>query len=464
MDLAVETPARCSVYHRRRPEGTPLYRAVQDHVETYLALAREGHEDDEGVPGYVEGEFRRYLECGILAHGFARARCGACGHDFLIAFSCKSRGVCPSCNARRMAETAAHLVDQVFPPLPVRQWVLSVPKRLRYFLQRDSEALGAVLHILLRVIEARLRERSGCPGGRLGAVSFVQRFGSTLNAHVHFHCCVIDGVFVGGAAGQAQFAEAAVLTPEDLAAVQQQVRARVLRWFARAGHLDAADARDMASWDHGGGFSLDASVRIEGADRAGLERLLRYCARPPFALERLEQASDEELVYRFDKPQPDGHTQLRLTPLELIDRLAALIPPPRLHRHRYHGVLASNAPLRPQLTALARQAPAPLPEAAPAPHAPERSPAHYLWARLLARIYALLPLRCTLCGGEMRIIAFVSARPAIHSILTYLGQPTAPPEVAPARGPPLWEQAAPCHGDDIPVPVPEYVFDQRVSW
>ena len=172
-----------------------------------------------------------------------------------------------------MAETAAHLVDQVFPPLPVRQWVLSVPKRLRYFLQRDAEALGAVLHILLRVIEARLRERSRCPGGRLGAVSFVQRFGSALNAHVHFHCCVIDGVFAVGEDGQVRFAEADALTPKEIAAVQGQVRTRVLRWFARAGHLDQTDARAMAGWHHGGGFSLDASVRIEGADRAGRERL-----------------------------------------------------------------------------------------------------------------------------------------------------------------------------------------------
>jgi hypothetical protein len=74
-----------------------------------------------------------HLECGILAQGFARVRCGGCGHDFLIAFSCKGRSVCPSCNTRRMAETAAHLVDQVFPQVPVRQWVLSLPKRLRYF-------------------------------------------------------------------------------------------------------------------------------------------------------------------------------------------------------------------------------------------------------------------------------------------------------------------------------------------
>jgi hypothetical protein len=74
MDLAVETAARCRVYRRRRPERTPLYRAVQGHLETYLTLAREGHNEGASVPQYVEREFRRYLECGILAHGFARAR------------------------------------------------------------------------------------------------------------------------------------------------------------------------------------------------------------------------------------------------------------------------------------------------------------------------------------------------------------------------------------------------------
>ena len=73
----------------------------------------------------AERELRRFLECGILAYGFAGGRCEECGHDFLIAFSCKDRAVCPSCNARRMVETTIHLVDHVLPRLPVRQWVLS---------------------------------------------------------------------------------------------------------------------------------------------------------------------------------------------------------------------------------------------------------------------------------------------------------------------------------------------------
>ena len=113
---------RPAAYARRRAEQTVLYRLVQQHLETYLALACGGDWDGHAVPGYVERELKRYLECGILTYGFARARCPACGHDFLVAFSCKGRGVCPSCNARRMAETAAHLVDHVVPPLPVRQW------------------------------------------------------------------------------------------------------------------------------------------------------------------------------------------------------------------------------------------------------------------------------------------------------------------------------------------------------
>ena len=94
-------------------------------------------------------------------------------------------------------------MDQVFPPLPVRQWVLSVPKRLRYFLQREPAAMAAVLHIFLRVVEAHLRRSS--PGAsaraRFGAVSFVHRFGASLNRHLHYHCCILDGVFEPPATG-----------------------------------------------------------------------------------------------------------------------------------------------------------------------------------------------------------------------------------------------------------------------
>ncbi len=138
------------VYKRRRPTLTPLYPLVQHHLESFLTQAAEADPMADGVPSWVERDFRAYLRCGILAHGFARARCSGCGYDFLVAFSCKGRGVCPSCNTRRMVETAAHLVDHVLPPLRVRQWVLSVPKRIRPFLHHNPTIAGAVLHIFLR--------------------------------------------------------------------------------------------------------------------------------------------------------------------------------------------------------------------------------------------------------------------------------------------------------------------------
>ncbi|MBL8491949.1 MAG: transposase zinc-binding domain-containing protein [Rhodocyclaceae bacterium] len=97
-----------AVYHRRRPERTRLYRLVQAHLATWLAL-----QDDaagRSATALTEREFRRYLDCGILAHGFARARCANCGHDFIVAYSCKGRGICPSRITRPMAETAAHPV------------------------------------------------------------------------------------------------------------------------------------------------------------------------------------------------------------------------------------------------------------------------------------------------------------------------------------------------------------------
>jgi hypothetical protein len=147
-----------------------------------------------------------------------------------------------------------------------------VPKRLRWYLEREPRAVSAVLHILLRVIEAHLRESS--PGAsaraRLGAVSFVHRFGASLNRHTHYHCCILDGAFEPGDDAALRFLPAVAPTPQAIAAIAEQVRHRVLRWFARSGLLDADDARDMLAWDNGG-FSLDASVRIAGPDRAGLD-------------------------------------------------------------------------------------------------------------------------------------------------------------------------------------------------
>ena len=147
-------------YQPRRPDKAPLHRIVAKHLETWLDARDRA---DQPVPGHVEEELRAYLRRGIL--GFARARCTACGTGFLIGFSCKGRGVCPSCNGRRMAQTAAHLVDRVIPPVPVRQRVISVPKRLRCFLADRPEAVTALAARPVFALErlSLLQARDGRP-------------------------------------------------------------------------------------------------------------------------------------------------------------------------------------------------------------------------------------------------------------------------------------------------------------
>ena len=114
------------------PEQTTLYRLVQQHAATFFAQADETTGAD--LPQFVKDGFDAFLECGMLAYGFLRLRCGDGGHDKLLAFSCKGRGFCPSCRARRRTQTAAHLADHVIPHVPVRQWVLSLPIPLRLLL------------------------------------------------------------------------------------------------------------------------------------------------------------------------------------------------------------------------------------------------------------------------------------------------------------------------------------------
>ena len=291
-------------------------------------------------------------------------------------------------------------------------------------------------------------------GSRFGAVVFVHRFGSYLNSHIHYHVLVTDGVFSAGEDGEAEFHPALELDGGDFLAIQKKMRKRGLRWLHRHGHLDDMAVHTMDNADHAGGWSVNASVTVPFWDRHGLERLVRYCARPPLSQERLGRLNAETLVYSLRKPTIDGRTELVLTPLELLDRLSKLITPPRIHKHRYCGVLAPNAKLRKavietagpsgatlQLLTEARekmdQSPADPPEDNPQGRA--RQLAARCWAMLLARIYECLPLACPQCGKPMRLIAFIMEPPVVEKILTHIGEPTEPPVVLPARAPPQVE-------------------------
>lgn len=172
-------PAAAPRYARHVPERTRLYALVQAHYRDFIA--RLGAED-RSLPKYVHEEFEEFLRCGVLDHGFLRVVCEHCHAERLVAFSCKKRGFCPSCGARRMAESARHLVEEVFGPRPVRQWVLSFPYPLRLLFASKPDAIGPVLGIVHRVIAGWLADQAGVKRARAqcGAVTLIQRFGSAL--------------------------------------------------------------------------------------------------------------------------------------------------------------------------------------------------------------------------------------------------------------------------------------------
>jgi len=172
-------------YTQHRPEATLLYRLIERHYPDFRELrAREGR----SLPDYVAQEFDAYLKCGRLEEGFLRVRCGSCHADKRVAFCCKKRGFCPSCGARRMAETAALLADEVLPERPLRQWVLSFPIALRFLLATDPDSLTLVLRTVYRAIAGYLLQKAGLARaiGHPGAVTLIQRFGSALNLNIHY--------------------------------------------------------------------------------------------------------------------------------------------------------------------------------------------------------------------------------------------------------------------------------------
>jgi len=183
------------------------------------------------------------------------------------------------------------------------------------------------------------------------------------------------------------------------------------------------------------GFSLHAGTRVEAHQRDRLENLCRYVARPPLSSERLKRISDDRLALRLKTPWSDGTSFIVLSPLELIEKLAALVPPPRVNLVRYHGVFAPRAKDR------ARIVPGPAggrdtARADDEEDTPRSKGRRMAWARLLKRVFRVDVSVCPACGGDMRIVACLTDPASIRRYLKGVGLPTEPPEIAPARSPP----------------------------
>ena len=488
---ACTRPATGYTYARREPEKTALFQVIQQHL---LTFEQEWTDKSDGrtLPSFVTDELHDFLGCGILARGLAQLFCPTCHERYVVGWSCKGRGFCPSCGGRRMNAGALTLVDHVLPDVPLRQFVITVPFPLRFPLAFDGKLLGQVLRIFTDTVAANYRKRladRGIPGGQYGAVTVIQRANSDLRCNPHVHEIFLDGVYAPDRDGKGfMFHPAPAPTQADVEAIVERASKRILRFLQRRGVItlvtapgdgevtvvtdeaigdkDPLLARLLAAATAGAspagpankrkpvrivldpddrpvakgnlcgqhaGFNLHAATRVAANDKQGRLALCKYILRPPLANDRLKILDDKVVRLEFKKPWSDGTSSVELAPLALIARLAASVPPPRRHLTGYFGVLSSHATSRSEVV------PAPVPESTP--QQKDKSPrtlplSHYIsWSQLLRRTFEIDTI-CPRCKSPLRLIALIKTDDTIKKILSAMGLPTEAPQPYPARPPP----------------------------
>jgi len=385
-----------------------------------------------------------YLRCGDLHEGFARVRCRDCGQEMFVAFSCKQRCICPSCSQKRTILFGLHVSEDVCLDVPHRQFVWTVPKRLRIFFRYHRDLLRELPRLAWRTLQTVYRALLGdhaTPGGVLA----VQTFGQLLHFHPHIHGLVTDGAF----APDGRFLHLPVnLGHEPFLRLWENA---VFSLLLDAGRIEPSVVTQIRSWRHSG-FSVDRSVRLRAGDRAGVRGLAEYMARSPFSLARLIKITPTgQVVYRAEKHTPrrfpdPASDDLRagakrnfhvFDPLDFLAELTQHIPDKGEHLIRYYGHYSNKAR---GMRAKRDAEPA---EGSPSSKPAKPNPApldRRRWATLIKQIYEADPLLCPKCGGTMKVIAFIEARQGdvIRKILQHCGHwqdpaPRPPPQRAPKR-------------------------------
>ena len=349
-----------------------------------------------------------------------------------------------------MAEMASHLVDEVLPYKPLRQWVLSFPFPFRLLFAKDPQLTSLVLNLVLRAISSFLIKKAGFKkksGAKTGSVTFLQQFGGSLNLNIHFHILCSDGVWTFDREKENFFS----LTPPsqmELDNLLKTIAQRTVKLLEKRGGLIVEDEGSehkflniensqaigsihsssstyrIALGKYRGqkaltlrttptlpnpkpflaeysGFSLHAGVFCPTHNREKLEHLCRYISRPSLSEARLSLNNKGQVVYKLKTPYCNGTTHIVLDPLNFLSRLASLIPCPRIHLIRFHGVFAPNCKYRslivPQSALLEKTS-----------HKEQKKKSYSMgWAKMLKRVFDIDIQTCLKCGGQIKIISAI---------------------------------------------------------
>lgn len=407
----------CRVYRPRDPRKTALWGLLDTLYERVKGAWEERFERKYGYwRGLADGAVARYLDCGVWDNGLARVRCRKCPQEFLVAFSCKGRGLCPSCGAKRAAELAAFLADEVVENVGHAQWVFTIPKMLRVYFLYHRELLGELSRAAAETARELLAAAAGEEEGfRAGIVSVVQTFGGRANFHPHVHALVTRGGWTGAG-------EWVPVPYVDERATEELFRHKVLALLRGRGLLSEERIDLLLSWRRSG-FSVHNRVFAHPGDGRDFEALVRYMMRSPISLFRLRfTPGGKQVVYTrkggHDTAEPEEDERIEAD--EFVARVLVQIPDPRRHLVRYYGAYSNRArgQRRKAQAQLHGNGPGGDEESLPPPQ--ERAALRRRWANLIRRVYEVDPLVCPRCGAEMRVIGFITEPSVIKRILDHI--------------------------------------------
>ena len=415
-------PRRVPRYRPRHPERTTLYRVLEQHFDRYERVHAERFAPRSGaLRRVVRDAVYAFLDCGRLFGGFARIRCPSCLREHLLAFSCRTRNLCPSCQSKRSALFAEWLVEEVLLDVPHRHVVFTVPKRLRGLIERERRLHGVMARAAYRTLREALGDAAVEPDGRPGAVVSLQTFGSYgANFHPHLHTIVTAGVFTPDGRFHA------VIWPPE-AELEERFRVTFLELLVRARRMRPETRERLLGWRHSG-FSVKTSQHIGAGQRERLERLARYATRVVVGAGAVRSSERGRVVVETPADPKSGSTVLELDALDFVHAVCQQIPDRGMHLVRYYGAYA-NRTRRRVARARAQLAGSPEPETESAStRTPPARPGsveairRQAWARLIKKVFEVDPLACPRCGAEMVVVAWIHEPAAIDRILTHRRQ------------------------------------------
>ena len=391
-------------YRRRKPQYTPYYQCIEDYYEEFKRTYDRKFSQKYGyLRSHIEKVIYQYLDCGILHNGFARIKCHSCGHENLLAFSCKRRHFCPSCHAKRCVEFGEFLCANILKKVPHRHFVFSMPKILRKYFLFNRDLLKDLSRISWEIVKDYYTNTCMKEDASPAAVAVTQTFGDFLSFNPHIHILAADGCFSGDGFFYAPSINI------DTAAIEKLFIHKIFKMLLAKGLITQRMVELINSWKHTG-FSVYCGKRIYPRDKISTENLARYIIRASFSQERMKYYPDRLIVTYESKY---GKRVAEFSPLEWIAALSSHIPDRGGQTVHYYGHYSNATRGRlkkevsqPEYYIIENDSPGGLNKS---------------WARLIQKIYEVDPLLCPRCGGEMRIIAFIEDYKVVKKILDYLG-------------------------------------------